>query len=49
MTPSCAFIAVWKMEGHTVEEIAARLNCVGRSVKRKLQLIRTLWENEVAW
>ena len=47
--PELRSIAVWKMEGHTVEEIAARLNCVGRSVKRKLQLIRTLWENEVAW
>ncbi len=47
--PELRLIAVWKMEGHTVEEIAARLNCVGRSVKRKLQLIRTLWENEVAW
>jgi hypothetical protein len=34
------------MEGHTVEEIAARAGCAPRSVKRKLQLIRDLWEDE---
>jgi transcriptional antiterminator len=28
------------------EEIAHRLNCSSRSVKRKVQLIRNLWENE---
>jgi RNA polymerase sigma factor (sigma-70 family) len=43
-----AAIAVWKMEGYTVQEIADRLDCAPRSVKRKLQLIRTLWEKEVA-
>jgi DNA-directed RNA polymerase specialized sigma24 family protein len=39
-------VAVWRMEGHTVEEIAARAGCAPRSVKRKLQSIRILWENE---
>ena len=33
-------VALWKMEGHTVEEIAARLGYAPRSIKRKLQLIR---------
>jgi DNA-directed RNA polymerase specialized sigma24 family protein len=39
-------VALWRMEGHTVDEIAVRVGCAPRSVKRKLQLIRTLWENE---
>lgn len=43
-----ATIAVWRMEGYTVAEIADRLGYAPRSVKRKLQLIRTLWEKEVA-
>jgi hypothetical protein len=37
-------VAVWKMEGYGVEEIAARLDCAPRSVKRKLRLIRGIWE-----
>jgi RNA polymerase sigma factor (sigma-70 family) len=40
-------VALWRMEGYTVEEIAARLGCVPRSVKRKLQLIRGIWEKEL--
>jgi DNA-directed RNA polymerase specialized sigma24 family protein len=40
-------VALWRMEGYTVEEIADRLGCAPRSVKRKLQLIRSLWEKEV--
>ncbi len=39
-------LARWRMEGHSVEEIAIKLGCATRSVKRKLQLIRTLWEHE---
>jgi DNA-directed RNA polymerase specialized sigma24 family protein len=39
-------IAVLRMEGHSVEEAAAALGCAPRSVKRKLQLIRTLWQHE---
>jgi DNA-directed RNA polymerase specialized sigma24 family protein len=39
-------VALWRMEGYTVEEIAGRLGCVARSVKRKLQLIRSIWEKE---
>jgi DNA-directed RNA polymerase specialized sigma24 family protein len=37
-------VALWKMEGYTVEEIAARLGCVPRTVERKLRMIRHLWE-----
>jgi DNA-directed RNA polymerase specialized sigma24 family protein len=40
-------IAVWKMEGHRVKEIAGRLNYDSRTIKRKLQLIRAIWEEEV--
>jgi DNA-directed RNA polymerase specialized sigma24 family protein len=41
-------VALARMEGYTVEEIAARLGCAPRSVKRKLQVIRSLWQKEVA-
>jgi DNA-directed RNA polymerase specialized sigma24 family protein len=40
-------VAVWKMEGDTVEEIAARLGCVPRTVERKLRLIRQLWSEDM--
>jgi RNA polymerase sigma factor (sigma-70 family) len=36
-------IAVWKLEGCTVDEIAAQLGCARRTVARRLELIRTLW------
>jgi DNA-directed RNA polymerase specialized sigma24 family protein len=36
-------IAMWKMEGFTTEEIAAKLGCTTRTIERKLQLIRRLW------
>jgi RNA polymerase sigma factor (sigma-70 family) len=39
-------VAVLRMEGHSVEEIGAAIGCAPRSVKRKLQMIRTLWEQE---
>jgi hypothetical protein len=35
------------MEGYTVEEIAAKLGYAPRSIKRKLQLVRSLWEKEL--
>jgi DNA-directed RNA polymerase specialized sigma24 family protein len=41
-------VAVWRMEGHSIEEIAAKAGCAPRSVKRKLQTIRILWEHEDA-
>jgi DNA-directed RNA polymerase specialized sigma24 family protein len=36
-------IAVWKLEGHTVDEIAVQLGCARRTVARRLELIRTIW------
>ncbi len=36
-------IAVWKMEGNTIEEIAAKLRRAPRTVERKLDLIRRRW------
>jgi DNA-directed RNA polymerase specialized sigma24 family protein len=41
-------VAVWRMEEYTVEEIAARMDCAPRTVKRKLRLIRGIWEKEIA-
>jgi DNA-directed RNA polymerase specialized sigma24 family protein len=39
-------VALWKMEGYTNEEIAARLGRSLATVERKLQLIRQVWEAE---
>jgi DNA-directed RNA polymerase specialized sigma24 family protein len=39
-------VALWRMEGYTIEEIGEKLGCAPRSVRRKLQLIRSLWEKE---
>jgi DNA-directed RNA polymerase specialized sigma24 family protein len=40
-------VAVRKMEGYTVDEIAAQLGWVPRTVQRRLQLIRRIWEQEL--
>ena len=39
-------IAVLKLEGHTSEEIAAALETSKRTIDRKLQLIRLIWQEE---
>jgi DNA-directed RNA polymerase specialized sigma24 family protein len=39
-------IALLKMEGYTNDEIADRLDCVRSTVQRKLNLIRSRWEQE---
>jgi hypothetical protein len=39
-------IAVWQMEGYTVDEISGKLGRSSRTVARKLQLIRGLWHEE---
>ena len=39
-------VAIWRMEGYSVEEIAERAGCAPRSVKRRLQVIRSLWGHE---
>jgi DNA-directed RNA polymerase specialized sigma24 family protein len=41
--PELREIAVAKMEGWTNEEIAQRLNCVVRTVERRLEMIREIW------
>ena len=44
--PELRKVAVWKMEGYSNEEIASKLDCVPRTVERKLRMIRSLWEKE---
>jgi DNA-directed RNA polymerase specialized sigma24 family protein len=39
-------VALWKMEGYSIDEIAAKLGCAPRTVDRKFWVIRTLWEQE---
>jgi RNA polymerase sigma factor (sigma-70 family) len=39
-------VAVWKMEGLTNDEIAAKLDCSRRTVARKLETIRIIWGKE---
>jgi RNA polymerase sigma factor (sigma-70 family) len=39
-------VAVWKMEGYTNDEIAEKLGCSLRTVARKLEAIRIIWEKE---
>jgi DNA-directed RNA polymerase specialized sigma24 family protein len=39
-------VARWKMEGYENAEIAAKLGCAPRTVERRLQLIRQLWQEE---
>jgi RNA polymerase sigma factor (sigma-70 family) len=45
--PELRQIALWKVEGYTHEEIAARLDCVPRTIERKVQRIRLLWKHEL--
>jgi DNA-directed RNA polymerase specialized sigma24 family protein len=40
-------VALWKMEGYTIEEIAGQLGCVSRTVDRRLRLIRDIWERDI--
>ncbi|MGF1583297.1 MAG: ECF-type sigma factor [Gemmataceae bacterium] len=37
-------VAQWKIEGYTNQEIATKMGCVPRTVERRLQEIRALWE-----
>jgi DNA-directed RNA polymerase specialized sigma24 family protein len=39
-------VALRKMEGYTTEEIAVLSGCVPRTVERKLQVIRRIWNQE---
>ncbi|MDB5337597.1 MAG: DNA-directed polymerase specialized sigma subunit, sigma24 [Planctomycetaceae bacterium] len=40
-------IAVWKMDGHTHEDIAQKLKVTTRTVIRKFNLIREIWSREL--
>ena len=40
-------LAILKMDGHTLGEIAQQLGYAERTIKRKLRLIRSLWEQEL--
>ena len=39
-------IALARMEGDTIDEIATRLGCVRRTIERKLVLIERIWLEE---
>ncbi len=39
-------IAMWQVEGFTVEEIAGKINRTARTVARKLTEIRDLWREQ---
>jgi DNA-directed RNA polymerase specialized sigma24 family protein len=41
--PTLKTVALWKMEGFTNAEIAAKLGCVEKTVERKLRTIRDVW------
>lgn len=43
--PQLREIAALKLYGHTHEEIADRLGCVVRTVERKVERIRSVWEH----
>jgi RNA polymerase sigma factor (sigma-70 family) len=45
--PELRQVALWKVEGYTNDEIAARLDCVPRTVERKVRRIRLLWHREL--
>jgi DNA-directed RNA polymerase specialized sigma24 family protein len=41
--PTLRSVALWKMEGYTNLEIAARLGCIDKTVERKVRAIRDIW------
>lgn len=40
-------IALWKMDGHTHEDIAQKLGVTTRTIVRKFNLIREIWSQEL--
>ena len=40
-------IAIWRMEGFTVPEIADKMNLYTRAIERKLKLIRETWATHI--
>ena|SRR5262245_11713936 len=45
--PELRKIALLKVEGYTNEEIASQLDCVPRTIERKVGRIRHLWKHEL--
>lgn len=45
--PDLQNIAIWKMEGYSITEIASRAGCAPRTIERKLNLIRRIWERDL--
>ena len=41
-------IAIWKLEGHTNDEISNRLMRTRQTVQRKLNIIRSVWSSKLA-
>ena len=39
-------IAVLKMQGYTIDEIAAQTGCTKRAVQRRLEIIRRIWRDQ---
>ncbi len=48
LEPDLRSYALLRLMGHKNREIADQFNCTERKVERKLQLIRAVWEQEVA-
>jgi DNA-directed RNA polymerase specialized sigma24 family protein len=48
LSPELRSVALWKMEGFTNAEIGDQLGCVVGTVERKLRVIRTIWQKEIA-
>jgi len=46
--PALQAVALRKLEGHSTEEIAAKLGTSRRTIDRKLTLIRRIWQEELA-
>ncbi|MCU0981251.1 MAG: ECF-type sigma factor [Pirellulaceae bacterium] len=44
--PELEQIALWKLAGHTNDEIADKLDCTRATIQRKLRLIRKIWDVE---
>ncbi len=45
--PNLEQVAIWKLEGFTNDEIATKLNRTRRTVQRMLDLIRSIWIDEL--
>lgn len=45
--PDLQRIALFKLDGYSVGEIAERLGCVRRTIERKSNLIAQLWERDI--